>query len=34
MNMKRCAAPLLAFATIVAMALAQGASFPWPMIGR
>jgi hypothetical protein len=28
--MKRLVAPALALATVVAMALAQGASFPWP----
>jgi hypothetical protein len=29
--MKRFVAPALAIATLVAMALVQGASFPWPM---
>jgi hypothetical protein len=31
--MKRFVAPAMAIATVVAMALAQGASFPWPKFG-
>jgi hypothetical protein len=31
--MKRFVAPVMAIATVVAMALAQGASFPWPQFG-
>jgi hypothetical protein len=33
MNMKRYLAPVMALATVVAMALAQSASFPWPKFG-
>jgi hypothetical protein len=32
--MKRFLAPAMALATLFAMALAQGASFPWPSWAR